>query len=194
MISALLAEKVLGTLLAAAFSAMVAVSLWLGNKSYERRRADALRQEKTEDLMRALLAEIEAYVHQLTSVDLDAHEAMMVNQMEAAHPSGPFIPIVPRESHDTVYKAFLEEIHLLPGPVVNAVVRYYNQVAAIANLASDMSTDRFASISGDRMAGMYRYFVMMKKAAREMGESARKALRSELGQSYQPIRSPAEDL
>lgn len=192
MLAALLDEKVFAALLAAAISAFAAVGLWVFNKRWERERADALRREKVTDLMQALLAEIEAYVHALSSDDLDAHLVMMTHQMEASQ-DGSFVPVVPRESHDTVYRAFLAEIHVLPGSVVTPAVRYYNQVTAISNFAADMSEERFEKISGHRMAAMYRHFIIMKKIAREMGEDARRALREALGLSYAPFSTPASD-
>ena len=188
----LLDEKVLGALLAAAVSALAAVGLWATNKRWERQRADALRREKVADLMQALLAEIEAYVHLLALNDLEAHLQMMTQQMKDTDTASErFIPVVPREAHDTVYRAFLPEIHLLPGPVVSPMVRYYNQLTAIANLAEDMSTDRFARISGDRMAAMYRHFIVMKQIAQQMGEDARQTLRHALGLGYVPFSTPA---
>lgn len=190
MSQVLLDERVLGTLLAAALSALVAVALWMGNNWWERRQAEIRRQEKTNDLMRALLAEIEAYVYLLALDDLDALLAVMTSQMQSASRDRPFVPVVPRESHDSVYRAFLAEIHILPGEVVNPVVRYYNQISAIANFAADMSTDRFAGISGDRMAAMYRHFIVMKQIARKMGERARRRLRDKLDLDYEPFTSP----
>lgn len=190
MVDVLLDEKVLGTLLAAALSAAVAVTLWFGNNWVERRQAEARRQEKTNDLMRALLAEIEAYVYLLALNDLEAHLTMMTHQMQGAPRDRPFVPIVPRESHDSVYRAFLDEIHILPGEVVNPVVRYYNQVNAIANFAADMATDRFAGISGDRMAAMYHHFIVMKQIALKMGERARRRLREKLDLEYEPFNAP----
>ena len=58
MLESLLDEKVLGTLLAASISALAAILLWVWNKSWERQRTDLMRQEKVDDLMRALRAEV----------------------------------------------------------------------------------------------------------------------------------------
>ena len=191
ILQAILDERVLATILGASVTAVVAITLWVGNKWWERKRADILRAEKITDIMRALLSEIEAYVYLLSSDDLDAHMIMMTQQIEAS-PDGGFVPVVPRESHDTVYRAFLGEIHVLPGEVVNPVVRYFSQVTAIANFAADMGEDRFAKISNHRMAAMYRHFIVMKKIAREMGEEAREALREALDLQYTPFSRPIQ--
>lgn len=193
MLDALLDVQVLGIILAAPLSAAVALTLWFLNKAVERRQEEARRREKTDDLMRALLSEIEAYVYLLSINDLDGHLAMMTHQMQASTAEHPFVPVVPREAHDSVYRAFLGEIHILPGAVVNPVVRYYNQVNAIANFAADMSTDRFAGISGDRMAAMYRHFIDMKQIALQMGERARRRLRQKLDLDYKPFSAPVEE-
>ena len=64
--------------------------------------------------------------------------------------------MVPRETHDTVYRAMLDVLDLLPAKVVTLVVLYYNNVQAVANFAADLSTPPYAQISTDRRAQMYR--------------------------------------
>ena len=131
------------------------------------------RGEKAADLQRALAAEIAAHVHQLAGNKLGDHLADMTGRMER-DPS--FIVLVPRESHDTVYRALLSELYLLPGRAILPVVVFYNQIITISNLADDIRSERFEGIDAGRRIELYRHFIELKIAALSMGRAALAAL------------------
>ena len=180
--------RAFATLLGAALTACVAVVLWVGNKWWERETARRARRERILDVMRALHAEIGAHVHQLSHIDLDRHRDEMIGRIEAESQDGEdFVPLVPRETHDTVYRAILDQIHLLPADAVAPVVLYYNQVITVANLTDDLRSQRFETISRERKAALYSDFIELKKTALQMGTAARERLEAHL-----PAGAPAD--
>jgi len=175
MIEEFASDRVIGPLAAAAISALVAILLWLANRAWERRAAERVRHERIRDIQQALRAEIRAHIDQLRDSDLDGHWQFM--RARILNETGErFVPIVPRETHDTIFSAMIGDLALLPPRVVEPVVLYYAQITSIANLAEDMRGERFADIAPDRMAAMYGHFIEMKKTALGMGAEAYAAL------------------
>jgi len=162
-------ERVVSALIGAA----VVVLGWLISHRRDRVAERRQRREKVIDIQRALLAEIAAHVHQLEDNRLEEHKADMLARMES---DPDFLVMVPGETHATVFRALLPEIHLLPGPVVAPVTLYYSQIITVANLAEDIRSARYASIEAERRAQMYGHFIDMKMEARRMGHVARDVL------------------
>lgn len=186
-------DRSFATLLAASLSAVVALAIWAGNKAWERREARRLRWAQIADIQRALLAEVEAHVYQLRLNDLQAHRREMLERMER---EPDFVVMVPSETHATIFRALLPQIHLLPGPVVEPVSLYYSQIITVAHLADDIRSDRYAGISPDRRAAIYGHFIEMKVEALRMGEVARDALKMSIERMDRPaywFSSPAAD-
>lgn len=162
-------ERVVSALIGAA----VVVLGWLISHRRDRVAERRQRREKVIDIQRALLAEIAAHVHQLEQNRLEEHKAEMLARMES---DPDFLVMVPGETHATVFRALLPDIHLLPGPVVEPVTLYYSQIITVANLAEDIRSERYAAIGPERRARMYGHFIDMKIEARRMGRVARDVL------------------
>ena len=162
-----------GSVAAALIGAAVFGVGWLMTDQRDRRVERARRRSQIADIQRALLAEISAHVHQLEVNRLEAHREDMLGRMRQ---DPGFVVLVPADTHETVYRSLLPDIHLLPGPTVGPVVLYYNQIIAIANLAADIRSDRYASISAERRAAIYGDYIEMKIVALRMGQDAIAAL------------------
>jgi hypothetical protein len=173
----LLAEpRVAGAALGAAAVLLGVLLGALVNWRLGRSNARRLRRERRVDVQTALLAEIEAYLHQLGDADrLEAHRDAVLHEIEG---SERFHPFVPGERHDRVFEAILSEIHILPTPSVSAVTFYYVQVTSIARLAEDLRSPGARRLPRDRLARMYRHFIEMKIEALRLGEEARTALKA----------------
>jgi hypothetical protein len=154
-------------------SAVTALGWWVSHRreaEVERRR----RREKIVDIQKALRAEVRAYRLQLAEVDLAAHREEMTARIlkDAA-----FAPLVPREAHDSLFRALIEEVHVLPTAAVEPVVDHYALVAAIAAFADDLRGDRFQKdMAPERRAIMYAHFIDMKIRAAARAEAALSAL------------------
>ena len=158
---------------AALIGGSVVVLGWLISHRRDRVVERRQRREKVIDIQRALHAEIAAHVHQLEGNRLEAHKADMLARMQN---DPDFLVMVPGETHATIFRALLPEIHLLPGPVVEPVTLYYSQIITVANLAEDIRSARYAAIASDRRAQMYGHFIDMKIEARRMGHIAQDML------------------
>ncbi len=144
---------------------------WLLNGWRNRRDAQRGRAERLRDVHKAIYAEIKAYVVVLNRDDLDDYAQAMVARMRQGEPGGgEFIPFIPIERNETVFRAIVGEIHVLPRATIDSVVLYYSQLEAISALVEDMRSDAFVAIGVERRVKMYLDYINMKKMALEIGE------------------------
>lgn len=162
-------ERVLSALIGAAVVALG----WLIRERRDRAAERRQRRAKIADVQRALLAEVAAHVHQLEINHLEAHREDMTRRM-LDDPD--FLVLVPGDTHATIFRALLPEIHLLPAATVGPVTLYYTQILTVASLAEDIRSDRYATISPRRRAEIYGHFIEMKIVALRMGHAAEAAL------------------
>ncbi|MEX0286714.1 MAG: hypothetical protein AB3N23_19075 [Paracoccaceae bacterium] len=177
-------EAWIGPAIVAAFiSAVITVSGWVltGRREIasERRR----RAERRADVQTALLAEIQHYVDILSNpeFDLNAVWETVVNEMED---NADYVPLIPSERNDTVFRAILGDIHVLPADVIQPVVRYYNQVFAIDAMITDLRGNGFATAEQDQRIKMYTDYIALKIEARSQGQRAIEALQHSLGEGH----------
>lgn len=86
---------------------------WIAIRHEKRRR-----REKVRDFQVALRAEIRSELHNLMSVDFDEHFA----EIEARYASSPDYSVYPSyPARQPILSALESEIHILPGPVIDAV-------------------------------------------------------------------------
>lgn len=164
----------IGAVVAALISALVTAFGWYVAHAREAARDAALRRDRIVDIQKALRAEIATYVAQLAEAQLADHLAGMERAMKA---DPAFVPFVPRESHDALYRALIEDIHLLPTEAVDPVVRYYTQLGAISALADDLRGPTYPTLAPERRLMIYRHFIEMKVQALVYAREARAALR-----------------
>lgn len=148
------------------------------------------RRRRMRDLEVALAAEIRAYVAALERDGLAAAlEAMKGRILRGAAeddaevadglaPEGRrgFTPFIPREANDTVFRALIGDLPVLPASLVDRVTVYYQQIAALAALIEDMRAPEFAALSQTRKAGIYDSYIQMKIEALRLGRAAVDAL------------------
>jgi len=143
---------------------------WIVNGWQNRREAAALRAERLRDVHRALYAEIASYLANLDSVAaLGAYRDRMVARMQA---DADFVPMIPRERNDTIFRALIEEIHILPRVTIDPLVSYYNQLFAIEALIDDMRGERFRTLEQERRIAMYSDYIDLKIQALNDGQYA----------------------
>ena len=164
-------------IIAAAIAAMVNVLGWFVGSWRDRRADDRRRQEKQNDMATALLAEITHYRDALAFFDLDdVWDRVNAKMAEDAS----YIPFIPSERNDTIFKAVLSEIHILPEPVIQPITRYYNQVFAIDAIIEDLRSDAIKSAPQKLRQAVYTDYISLKKQAYEDGNSAISALAAHL--------------
>ena len=150
---------------------------WLFNGWRNRHDARNERAERLRDVHKAIFAEIKSYVEGLNSDHLDSYGVTMVQKMRAGETAGtPFIPFIPIERNDTVYRSIVSDIHILPRATIDAVVLYYSQLEAISALVEDMRSEAFKAIDTKRRIQIYQDYINMKKLALDIGELCLKVI------------------
>lgn len=150
--------------------AFVAIG-WIVNGWQNRRDEQRRRAEKLRDAHRALFAEIASYLTNLGSVAaLTDYRDAMVARMRG---SDDYVPLIPRERNDTIFRALVEEIHILPRVTIDPIVTYYNQLFAIEALIDDMRGERFrGALDQERRIAMYEDYIALKLQAFHDGHYA----------------------
>ncbi|KMK67686.1 hypothetical protein [Puniceibacterium sp. IMCC21224] len=152
----------------ALIAGLVIATGWLTTAIFAELGKRRTRAERLRDYHKALFAEIQDtlsafYGEGQAQGDSDALLARMQADAE-------FVPLIPRESHDRVFSALLEEIEVLPRQTIDAVVSYYSLITSIMALAEDMRGDTFRTITQDRRIQMYLDYVGMRQRAYQFGE------------------------
>ncbi|MEO0370698.1 MAG: hypothetical protein AAF231_04500, partial [Pseudomonadota bacterium] len=149
----------------------------------ERRR----RRKRRVDIQTALKAEIDHYVTTLSNdkMNLDEFWKDIVLRME--HDAG-YVPFIPAEKNDMVFQSVLRDISILPGPVVEPVTYYYNQVVAISALIEDLRSPDFRNtdpargpvMTQDQRIAIFTDYIGLKNEALLAGQKVSRALQDSL--------------
>lgn len=129
-------ERVIAALVTALVGGGVVAAGWVITHLLSRARDRALREERIADIQRALLAEIRAHVFAL-------EEQQAAREMPALKTvtDEDYLPILPHDANDRMFRAIVEEVHLLPEWAIDPVVRYYRLLAVRAALAQDIRSN-----------------------------------------------------
>ncbi len=133
----LLNDRVAAALVTALVGGGVVAAGWFWTHALSRRRDRVLRVEQVSDIQRALLAEIRAHVasleHQKAADNRAASMALRERLLGDQH-----VPILPHDANDRIFRAVVEQVHILPQHVIDPVVRYYRLIAVRVALAQDI--------------------------------------------------------
>jgi hypothetical protein len=142
------------------------------------------RRERIRDVQTSLRAEIRSHRRWLESFDAEKQEGGAAAKVKGE--GGAFDPFVPSEVATFVFDAILEDIHILPGPVIDPLVLYYRQMKALSAFANDLRNDRFDRLDIGRKIEMYDDYLDMGVYALELADDAVEAINRSL-------KSGAED-
>ena len=161
------------TVQAALVAATVAVGGWVYNGRQNRRLANQIRAERVDDIQRAVLAEIRAHV-----VALERQSDAGGWQITGPITDEDYLPILPHDANDRIFRAIVEEVHMLPEWVIDPVVRYYRLLAVRAALAQDIRSN--AKDYPRRTAEMFRDYLLLNDETLETGLDAMEILTASL--------------
>ena len=143
---------------------------WIVNGAQNRRMAARLKAERLRDTHKAIYAEIGYALSALWDEGKSDTWAAAMQERIAGDPD--FVPFIPKEHHDHIYDAVLDEIEVLPRQTIDAIVAYYSQIKALGALAEDMRGDGFRRLEPERRALMYGDYIAMRQRAFAAGEYA----------------------
>ncbi|MBK4215432.1 hypothetical protein JJJ17_05780 [Paracoccus caeni] len=144
-------ERVIAAFVTALLGGGVVAAGWFWTHALSRYRDRKLREEQVKDVQRALLAEIRAHVAALEQQQAQepAAVALALRQRLLADEH---VPILPHDANDRIFRAIVEQVHILPEHVIDPVVRYYRLIAVRVALAQDIRSS--ADNHPDRAAEM----------------------------------------
>lgn len=128
-----------------------------------RRRDAKQRRERVDDMQRALLAEVRAHV---VALERQTREGNF-DELLASIRRGEAGLVMPHGGNDRIFRAVLNDIHLLPGLVIDPVVIYYRLIAVMDAMAD--SIRRLARARPDRAAEMMIDYILLNAETREAG-------------------------
>jgi hypothetical protein len=168
---------------AAVLAGLFLAAGWVLNGREQRRVAQALRDERVRDVLRALYSEIRAYVSQLRDDDIGAYGATIRDRI-LTEPG--FFPVIPTERNDTMFRVVVGEIQILPDATIHSVVLYYSQLVAIEAMIGDLRGLDPARIAPPRVAAMYGDYLLMKIDAAQLGAAALRDIVKEIDFALPP--------
>lgn len=164
-------------IIAASIAGVVNVLGWFVASCRDRLADDRRREEKCSDLSTALLAEILHYCDALNFFDLDDVWETVVGEMEKDES---YMPFVPSERNETIFRAILGDIHILPESVIQPVTWYYNQVFAIEAIINDLRSNTLRQEVQRKRIAAYTDYISLKKEELASADVAIKALDAHL--------------
>ncbi|MFD1341903.1 hypothetical protein [Litorisediminicola beolgyonensis] len=155
----------------ALIAGLVIATGWLTSTIFAQVDRVSGKAEKTRDYHKAIYAEIGNALRALWDEgQSESHVAATIDRMRA---DPEFVPFIPREQHDRVYEAILDEIEVLPRQTIDAIVAYYSQMQALSHIVEDMRGETFRSgMAQDRRIAMYEDYSSMRRQAFILGQYA----------------------
>lgn len=169
-------DRVAAAFVTAIVGGGVVAAGWFWTHALSRRRDRQLRQERVDDIQRALLAEIRAHMAALEGQTLDdnaAREALVARLAAGGH-----VPILPHDANDRIFRAIVEDVHILPEWAIDPVVRYYRLLAVRAALAQDIRAN--AKEHPERATEMFRDYLTLNDETLSTGHRAMMVLGASL--------------
>ena len=153
---------------AAIVAGSVIATGWLTSTIFSELGKTQLKNERLRDYHKALYAEIgNTLAAYYVDGEADQFAQGIVTRMEA---DAAFVPFIPREAHDRVFSALVDEVEVLPRQTIGGVIAFYALVGSIGALADDMRSETFRTLEQERRILIYRDYVEMRKRAARMGE------------------------
>ena len=161
---------------AAVIAGLVIASGWLTSAIFAELGKSRGRAERTRDYHKALYAEIGNAVQNLYDEGRwEEAERDILGRMEG---DPDFVPFVPKEHHDYIFDAIVDDIEVLPRQTIDAIVAYYSVVKGIAALAEDMRGEAFRGLPQPRRIAIYSDYLAMRKQAYGYGLYAIRLIRA----------------
>lgn len=145
----------------ALIAGLVIATGWLATAIFGEIERASRKAERTRDFHKALYAEVLNTREALWGKGLAEEQGQALLERMEHDPT--FTPFIPREQHDRVFHAQLDQIDVLPRQTIDAVVAFYSQVSAIAALVEDMRGDRFQQLDQERRIAMVEDYLELRQ-------------------------------
>lgn len=187
----LLNERVAAAFVTALVGGGVVAAGWFWTHALSRRRDRMLRDEQVGDVQRALLAEIRAHVAALERQE-DFDSLVARARLRDKLISDQHVPILPHDANDRIFRAIVEQVHLLPQNVIDPVVRYYRLLAVRVALAQDIRSS--AADQPTRAGEMLDHYIGLTGETLQAGNLAMMVLGASLAGGSSAVEALLEAL
>lgn len=148
-------------IIAAVVSGVVSAAGWFVTSWQQLRLERQRRAEKVNDFQVALRAEIESDLLQMEGAD---NAALLAAVRQSYRDSPAYRPFVPHLAANVVFDSLVEEIHVLPGEVIEPIIRYSRQRQVLARFIEDLRNAVNSAVPADRALLMFEdYFDMLDR-------------------------------
>ncbi|SMY08528.1 hypothetical protein [Flavimaricola marinus] len=154
----------------ALIAGLVITTGWLTTAIFNELARTRTKSERLRDYHKAIYAEIGTTLASLW--DEGRSEAYAAATVARMRDEADFVPFIPRESHDHIYDAILDEIDVLPRQTIDIIVAYYSLIKSISALADDMRGERFLTLPKERQIAVYEDYSEMRRQAFAFGQHA----------------------
>ncbi|MGV3490329.1 MAG: hypothetical protein ACO1OG_03320 [Devosia sp.] len=161
-------------------SGIVSAAGWFVTSWQQTRLERQRRAEKVNDFQVALRAEIASDL--LGTIVFD-RAAMLASATERYRSGSGYTVLVPHWVPNVIFDAMIDEIHVLPGDVIEPVVNYQRLRQIVLRLAEDMRSSSFGQLPGERQLYMLRDYLGTIERLELLAERALVALDNSLGLS-----------
>jgi hypothetical protein len=150
----------IGPAIVAAFIGCLTTMLgWSVSYRQLRNLESAKRKEKFVDYQTALRAEIRSYRARFEQMNFNAYCDQVVTLIEADPAYTPFVPL---EAPQRIFAEIAKEVRILPTEIIDTVILFYAQTATVAQLTSDLRSEAFTRLSGERKAQLLKdYYALL---------------------------------
>lgn len=183
----ILNERVVAALVTAIVGGGVVAAGWFWTHALSRRRDLLQRRERINDMQRALLAEIRAHVAALERQMEDVPDPELMLDMVTEGRA----PILPHDANDRIFRAVIEDVHMLPETTIDPVVRYYRLLSVRQVLGQDVLQTMMAR--PDRAAGMLLDYIAISNETLETGREAVNSLAARIHSHKSGISKTSSD-
>lgn len=133
-----------------------------------------LRRDRVNDMQRALLAEIRAHVVVLERQIQDSpYESVMQRMVSEG-----YAPILPHSANDQIFRAVVNDVHMLPVFTIDSVVRYYRLLTVRSALGQDIL--RLMTAEPDRAIAIFLDYIAIESETLQTGREAVESLTASL--------------
>lgn len=131
--------------------------------------------------MQALIAEIRAFTNSRFVNESDVREKL--DKIDIFFVDDDYVPFVPLEKNDIVYGTVLNDIQILPRPVIGPIVNFYNQTKTMNLLQEDMQKQGFANLPAGRKKALLKDYLNIQLLAYRLARIAIDELERQSDQS-----------
>jgi hypothetical protein len=168
-------------IVAAVIAGLINVAGWFVTFRHARRLERERRAEKVTDTQTAILAEIRSDLQNLKDINVADEIAAVAERLATSATGEPYTPFVPRSSGSPIFSAMVDDVAILPTPVIDPIVLYYKQRETISHFTEDLRADSFKALPADRKLLMMQDYLRLQAYAAQLAWEAVGALEGSLG-------------